>query len=51
MENTEKRKKVRVRIINKSKDGVMLDFKGEIGVKSAQTTRCLQNLLMNIRKN
>lgn len=35
MENTEKRKKVRVRIINKSKDGVMLDFKGEIGVKKA----------------
>ena len=35
MKNTEKRKKVRVRIINKSKDGVMLDFKGEIGVKKA----------------
>lgn len=31
--NTEKSRKFRVRIINKSKDGVIIDFKGEIGLK------------------
>lgn len=31
--NTEKGRKFRVRIINKSKDGVIIDFKGEIGLK------------------
>lgn len=31
--NTEKSRKFRVRIINKSKDGVVIDFKGEIGLK------------------
>ena len=33
MEKQTTRKKLRVRIIHKSKDGLMLDFKGEIGVK------------------
>lgn len=33
MENQTTRKKLRVRIIHKSKDGLILDFKGEIGVK------------------
>lgn len=35
MENQTTRKKLRVRIIHKSKDGLILDFKGEIGVKKA----------------